>query len=285
MDPLPRALLGRESLGRWEGPTTQADGLTFLTLNISGPSVPRAHRLLDYLGALDTDVLVLTETRPMPGTNQLLDAFRAAGYGVTCVHPLSPRERGVAIVHRVGEVEQVPCSSIDLDHRLALVRLHLDSPVVLAGIYVPSRDSSPMKIERKHTFLEQSLKVLGSLGSHVILMGDFNVLHRTHVPKYSAFRSWEYDFLESLEELGFVDAHADLHPGVQAHSWVGRTGDGYRYDYAFVSASLQERVTRCDYISTSRDHGVSDHCGVLLGLRAPALLRGVSLSQQASLIA
>jgi exodeoxyribonuclease-3 len=259
--------------------------VTFLTLNISGPSIPRAHRLFDFLGKLDVDVFILTETRPMPGTQYLLDAFRSAGYATTCLNPNSRAERGVAVVHRVGMAEEVACPSVDLDHRLTLLRLHLESPVWLGGIYVPSRDSSPPKISRKRTFLSQTLEILAALESDVILMGDFNVVHRTHVPKYSSFRSWEYDYLERIHDLGLVDVFAKLHPGVQAHSWIGRTGDGYRYDYAFVSQSLEEQVVSCDYLPTSRETGVSDHAGVLMTIGSPAELRDVSLGRQQSLTA
>ena len=52
------------------------------------------------------------------------------------------------------------------------------------------------------------------------------------------FRSWEYDVLDSFAALGLADVFAELHPGVQAHSWIGRTGNGYRYDYVFVSRAL-----------------------------------------------
>ena len=99
-----------------------------------------------------------------------------------------------------------------------------------------------------------------------VVMGDFNVVSRDHVPRYPAFRSWEYEVLDEIGELGFVDVFARLHPGQQAHSWIGRTGDGYRYDYVFMSPDLAEAALDCEYVHDARDSRLSDHAGVLLTL-------------------
>ena len=117
-------------------------------------------------------------------------------------------------------------------------------------------------------FLEQLLEaVKASAGAgRVVLIGDLNIVGRDHEPRYSMFRSWEYDALDQLAALGLVDAFTELHPGVQAHSWIGRTGNGYRYDYAFVSHDLMGSVRRCDYLHEPRERGLSDHAALLLTL-------------------
>ena len=138
----------------------------------------------------------------------------------------------------------------DLSHRLVVEAVDLGDPLTLIAAYVPSRGASPGKIERKKRFLPQFLNVLEE-PAHLqgtIVMGDLNVVSYDHIPKYSVFRHWEYESLERIEELGFVDAFASLHPGEQAHSWIGRTGSGYRYDYAFVSPDLAASVIDCEYL-------------------------------------
>jgi exodeoxyribonuclease III len=37
-----------------------------------------------------------------------------------------------------------------------------------------------------------------------------------------------------------ADAFRHLHPHACEYSWVGRTGDGYRYDHAFCSQALRD---------------------------------------------
>ena len=135
-------------------------------------------------------------------------------------------------------------------------------------VLMPSRDASRAKIERKRRFLEQLVEaVRASAGAgRVVLIGDLNVVGRDHEPRYSMFRSWEYDALDRLVALGLVDVFAEVHPGVQAHSWIGRTGNGYRYDYAFVSHDLMGSVRRCDYLHEPRERGLSGHAALLLTL-------------------
>lgn len=247
-----------------------AQELRFLTLNISGPSVSRAERLLDYLAGLDADAMVLTETRATPGTAYLLDAYRSAGYHVLAPARLDPAERGVAIIHRLPVARLRPPVSIDLAHRLLVTRLDLDPPITLVGVYVPSRDASQEKIRRKQVFLQQMLTYLRAVSDQtVVVLGDFNIVSRCHEPRYSAFRSWEYDAFSEVDGCGLVDAFAAVHPGMHAYSWFGRTGDGYRYDYAFLGGPLVSRIRDCRYIDETRALRLSDHAGLLLTVAAP----------------
>jgi exodeoxyribonuclease-3 len=240
--------------------------LKLFTLNVSGPSLSRATRIVHFLSELDPDVIVLTETRDTPGTRHILDSYREAGYEVVAPSTIESGERGVAIVHRVKGEPGGGAVTVDLAHRLLIVRLALDVPVTMIGAYVPSRDASVAKITRKQTFLSQMVSLLKGLPDQecVILMGDFNVIGRSHEPKYSSFRSWEYESLVEIASCGLVDAFAELHPGVSAHSWFGRTGHGYRYDYGFLSQRWSTRLLHCAYVDEPRHQGLSDHSGLLM---------------------
>ena len=135
-------------------------------------------------------------------------------------------------------------------------------------VLMPSRDASRAKIARKRRFLKQLVEaVKNSAGSgRVVLIGDLNIVSRGHEPRYSMFRTWEYDALDQLAARGLVDVFTELHPGVQAHRWIGRTGNGYRYDYAFASRDLMGSVRGCDYLHEPRERGLSDHAALLLTL-------------------
>lgn len=238
------------------------------TLNIGGPSLARASGLAKYLLDQDLDVIVLTETRLNLGTAALVEAVCAAGYQASWPHPPSQGERGVALLWRSACTSTTSIGPVDLGHRLVVETLTFEAPLTLIATYVPSRDASPRKIVRKQRFLSELLRVLGDSAhlQRTVVMGDFNVVSRDHVPRYSAFRKWEYEVLDEIGELGFVDVFAKLHPGQQAHSWIGRTGDGYRYDYVFMSPDLVGSTVSCDYLHDARESGLSDHAGVLVGL-------------------
>lgn len=253
--------------------TGTAHQLRLFTMNISGPSLSRASVILGYLSDLDPDLLVLTETRGTPGTDHLLNSYRRAGYQVIAPVSLASAERGVAVVHRLQPAAQQAPVAVDLAHRLAAVHLGSERQVTLVGTYVPSRDASREKIERKQTFLAQMLGYLRALvrESDVILMGDFNVVDRSHQPRYPSFRAWEYDSFDHIATCELVDAFTELNPGVIAHTWIGRKGDGYRYDYAFVSRRLLGGLQTCDYIDEPRRLRLTDHAGQLLSIKVPGV--------------
>lgn len=247
--------------------------LRLFTLNIAGPSVERAERLTKYLVGVDADVLVLTETRDNAGTELLIANLAEAGYdGAQRWRRPPPNERGVVVLSRVRSSGFWPRASVELRHRLAYgsMRLGADCPMRVVAAYVPSRDASQPKIARKRTFLDQMLEVVELVAKNhhpVLLIGDLNIVSRAHEPRYAAFRSWEYAVFDRLAEIGLVDVFAELHPGVQAHSWVGRTGNGYRYDYVFASRLLIEGAGRCEYLHEPREQGLSDHAGLLIDVR------------------
>ena len=79
--------------------------------------------------------------------------------------------------------------------------------------------------------------------------------------------------LEALEAHGLVDAHERCSPGTQPYSWIGRTGDGYRYDYFHVGRDLADRITTCTYLHETRDQRLTDHAAVALELALDAVER------------
>jgi len=140
-------------------------------------------------------------------------------------------------------------------------------PVQLIGLYVPSRDGSPEKTARKRDFLASCRDGLNRMPSRTILMGDLNILEPDHQPHYPFFAPFEYSFYRCLlEEFGMVDAFRHLNPTLVEHSWVGRTGDGYRYDHIFCSRPLTEALTACDYVAEPRLSRLSDHSAMTVGL-------------------
>lgn len=240
------------------------------TLNIGGPSLERAGRIANYLLQQDLDVIVLTETRPNAGTAALVQALRAEGYEAAWPVPPTAGERGVALLCRAATTSMLTRRSVGYGHRLVMETVALPSPMRVIAAYVPSRDASPHKIARKRNFVHDLVDALREASNRhrAVLIGDFNVVSRDHVPRYSAFRGWEYELFDKINDLGFSDAFSLLHPGIQAYSWIGRTGGGYRYDYAFISDDIIETAIGCVYVHEVREERLSDHAGLLLTLAA-----------------
>jgi exodeoxyribonuclease-3 len=248
-------------------------GLSLLTFNIGNPSTQRARRQLDWLASRDEHVLVLTETKASLGCQLLADAFTAAGYSV--VHPTpEPREYGVMIASRVAAGPDAFADRLGyLPARAAAATLPTPAgPVRLIGLYVPSRDAGVEKTERKKKWLAACHAALATGPSQppTVLLGDLNILEPDHQPRYPFFAPFEYDFYRTLTtDHGMVDAYRHLHPDAAEYSWVGRTGDGYRYDHAFCSPALAGELAGCDYVHQPRHDRLSDHSALTVHFTLP----------------
>jgi exodeoxyribonuclease-3 len=252
--------------------------LSLLTVNIGAAGRERAEALLNWLAMRPEDVFLLTETSAGPGTDHLLGQFQAAGYAV--VHtPDNNRDRSTALVSRV-RLHPEPFqhfASASLPGRLAGTVLDTEPRIAVLSVYVPSRDRTLDKTEKKRGFIASLLARLDAmpdeLRGRLVIGGDYNVIGRDHRPLHPGFLEFEFGLLEALERHGFVDAQQHCAPGVQAHSWIGRTGDGYRYDYFHVGRELGRRIKACGYLHDTREQRLTDHAAVRLGLDVERVVR------------
>jgi exodeoxyribonuclease-3 len=248
--------------------------LSFLTFNIGNPSAERAGRQLAWLASRDEQVLVLTETKASAGCQLLADAFRAAGW--VTAFPAPDGDYGTMILSRIP-AKPVPFGDRIgyLSARAAAMTLDLPTgPLLVTGLYVPSRDASPDKTERKRRWLAACDTAIGG-DPPAVLLGDLNILEPGHQPHYPFFAPFEYDFYRALvTRHGMTDAFRHLYPGQDDYSWVGRTGDGYRYDHAFCDSTLRDYITACEYLHEPRRDRLSDHSALSLrlSLTPPELL-------------
>ena len=244
-------------------------GLSLLTLNIGSPSEERAHRQLAWLATRHEDVLVLTETRTSDGCKHLADAFRTAGYAVLYPRP-APAEYGVMVISKVPvQADPISRAVAYLPDRVAGVTIDTQAGQVrILGTYVPTRDATAEKTERKRRFLSEFNAALATglpTTTQTVLLGDLNVVEPDHDPAYTTFRWFEYDFYRGLTDRhGLVDAFRHLHPERVEHSWIGRTGDGYRYDHAHCTKELAEDLVECEYVHEPRTTRLTDHSGLSL---------------------
>lgn len=195
----------------------------------------------------------------------LADGLRASGYEVfgTC----AANDRGVMIAARRPVAEDASVKTeITLPSRTVHVTFDGEPTVNLLGIYIPSRDRSPAKVSRKADFIESLLAFLERLPvakrDALMIVGDFNVVSRQHEPSLRGYFDFEYELFEALEQFGFAAGH-ELRPGKAfPHSWIGRTGVGYLYDYVFAGRGLQQRIARCSYLHAPRTSRLTDHAAI-----------------------
>jgi exodeoxyribonuclease III len=237
--------------------------LKILTLNVCSPSRKRAERQLEWLGERPEQVFVLTEVSGGAGSELLGERLRDAGWSVHATPP-GERERGVMVGSRVVLSPDPHAPTAFLPERVQVVSI---ADVELIGVYAPSRDESPEKTARKRRFLAELLTAMGERRpTRSLLIGDLNVVERSHRRADRGFQDWEYELYEELPAIGWLDAYRTLHADRVELSWVDAEGHGYRFDHTFITADLRARLARCEYIHETRERELSDHSAMVIEL-------------------
>ncbi len=237
--------------------------------NIGNPSHDRAQKQAGWLKKRQEDVLVLTETKNSEGCLFLKDYFKSNGYDVI-FSDIVDKEYGTMIVSKYKLKESDFSKFIHfIPSRVASTVVSLPfGNIEIIGLYIPSRNSDIKKIRKKKKFVENIITVLNNnlTSDYRIVCGDFNILEPNHIPHYSVFKKWEYDFYNNLLDLQLKDVFRSLNPSLQEYSWVGRTGDGYRYDHCFASDNIINNVKKCFYLHEPREKRLSDHSALITKL-------------------
>lgn len=255
------------------------DLISILSMNIGNPSIERAKKQCAWLENRNEDIFILTETKASKGCEYISEYFSKFGCDLFTLnsgiqyevnYPISQtKDLGVMILSR----KPILKSTNHFSRTGAFYSRQTTSKIIVnnktidvIGLYVPSRDRSELKIARKKKFISGVLEYLNSGMNNTIIIGDFNILDRAHIPHYSTFFDWEYDFYDSIIEKGFLDAFRYCHPKSMEYSWVGRTNNGYRYDYCFISTDLKNRLRKCDFIHETRMNRLTDHSAIRVEL-------------------
>jgi exonuclease III len=248
------------------------DAARVLVFNAQHAAPARAHRQAEWVAAQEAaDLVVVTEVGSGPGGAALTTALAEHGYGsVIAPEPAAPDYRTV-LASRSAPLTPVPSGVSVLPHRAPAATVLIGGrPVLLLGLYVPSRGPRERRNEAKRAFqaaVSEALPPLvASFDGLVIAAGDLNVVEPDHVPHHAVYGAWEYDFYRSFAGAGLTDAFRALHPTAAGHSWIGRSGRGYRFDHVFVSARHGGRVRVCGYDHEPVERGLTDHAALTLAV-------------------
>lgn len=254
--------------------------ISCMSLNIGNPSLERAQRQCEWLVKRPEDVFVLTETKNSRGCKFIEEYFVQYGFDLFSFNSETKYEvnfpksetndLGVMIISKYPMdklYNYYPVQSVFYSRQTKVIIKKGECQLGIDGVYVPSRDRSEDKISRKKTFIDRLKKYIDNKDKKKsIIMGDFNIIERKHFPHYSTFYEWEYEFYDFIIEQGYIDAYKHYNGNKLEHSWVGRTKNGYRYDYCFVSKDLIENIVSCDFVHETREIKLTDHSAVTVKL-------------------
>lgn len=254
-----------------------ADAVRLLLFNAQHASADRSRRQAAWIaGHEHGDIVVLTEVSATEGGDALVTALADRGYATVIAPRPGTLDYRTIIACRTSDARQVPSPVAITPHRAPAARVTIGGngglEVGILGLYVPSRGPKDQRNVAKRAFQDSvatALPKLSSLfpGMPVIVAGDLNVIERGHQPPHKVFGEWEYSFYDSFQAAGLSDAFRHLHPDTAAHSWYGRSGNGFRFDHIHLTHVHATQIVTCDYDQEPRESGLSDHAAMTLNLR------------------
>lgn len=150
---------------------------------------------------------------------------------------------------------------------------------VLLNIYFPNGKRSKKRLNYKLDFYDEVLDYCQNMrekGKKVLVFGDYNTAHHPIDLKNpeankdtSGFLPVERDWLDKLEDNGYIDTYRYFYPDKETYSWWSyrtraRERDaGWRIDYHFISEELEDNLKNADILT---DVMGSDHCPVTVEL-------------------
>jgi exodeoxyribonuclease-3 len=246
------------------------------TWNVNSLRV-RLPQVLDWLSAMQPDVLALQETK-LPDPDFPETAFTDLGYQV--VYSGQRTYNGVAVIARTPARDAITDLPGLEDPQRRVLAVTVGSVRVI-NLYIPNGESvSSDKFQYKlnwlrslDLFLKQELKKY----SQVVVLGDFNIAPEAidvHDPKqwegHVLFSEQERSAFQAMLELGFVDCYRALNPTEKAYSWwdyrlnAYKRNLGLRIDHILASSAFAEHCTLCQVDKTPRGHErPSDHAPVV----------------------
>jgi len=176
---------------------------------------------------------------------------------------------------------------IDVWHGLGIKKFDREGRVlaaeypefVLLNIYFPNGKRSKERLNYKLNFYDTVLDYCEEMrdnGKKILIFGDYNTAHHEIDLKNpdanknnSGFLKIEREWLDKLEDHGYIDTYRYFYPEKETYSWWSyrtraRERDaGWRIDYHFISENLEDKLKSADILT---DVMGSDHCPVKVEL-------------------
>ncbi len=249
--------------------------MKIISYNVNGIRAALKKGFLDWLQVVNPDVICIQETKAHKEQLEV-SLFEEAGYPFH--YWFSAQKKGYSSVAVFCKVKPnhiaygTGIESMDFEGRN--LRVDFDD-ISIMSLYLPS-GTNIERLNFKFNYMDQFQEYITNLKQelpNLVFCGDYNICHEEidiHNPKMkgvSGFlpeeRAWMSDFINS----GFIDSFRFKNPERQEFSWWSYRANsrannkGWRLDYAMVSASLKNKISRA-YILPEAKH--SDHCPIVV---------------------
>ena len=229
--------------------------IRLLALNIRNGGTRQLPSLLMSIQAHNPEVLLLCEFHNSSISAEFRKKLSDIGFPFqVCSHD-KHRVNAILIASR-QQFEIHPHEYLCFDP-LRLFAVRFDR-FYLIGVHMPNLKA---KIPHWNALLRLASE---SQSEPWIFMGDFNTGKNPQDSEGYKFSC--ADYMEALENLGWVDAWRHFHPNTSEYSWYSYKLRGFRLDHAFLSPPLKPSLKNAFYDHAVREKKFSDHSALIIDL-------------------
>tara|TARA_R110002020_G_scaffold63170_2_gene168715 strand:+ start:80055 stop:80861 length:807 start_codon:yes stop_codon:yes gene_type:complete len=254
------------------------ENLKIVSYNVNGIRAALSKGFLEWLGAVDPDVLCLQEIKA--NQDQLdLDLFAAAGYPYHYWYSAQKKGySGVAVLCKERPDNVVFGTGLDyMDFEGRNLRVDFNG-ISIMSLYLPS-GTNLARLDHKLQYMADFQNYIDTLKverPNLVVCGDYNICHEAidiHDPirnqNVSGFLPVEREWIGNFIDSGFIDSFRHFNKEPHNYTWwsyranARNNNKGWRLDYGMVSRPLESRLKRSIILSEAKH---SDHCPILLEL-------------------
>ena len=235
--------------------------LRLLSWNILHGGGTRCEQILSTIEQHDPDIVTLQEFRHGQSKSVLLDGLKSLGLDtVYAPDTSSARENSLVIATSLPmQAKSYPDNTVPARAIEATIEVSPMIDINLIAVHFPQKKA---QIPLFNALLElpQSWR-----DGHSLLVGDFNC----GIPLVDSETKTFYatHMFQQLLSDGWYDAWRERHPQAREFTWVStRKANGFRYDHALASRTLNEMIVDVRYDHEAREQKASDHSLMLLDL-------------------
>jgi len=227
--------------------------MKILSWNILHGGGQRAHDILDAIEKEQADIVTLQEFRHGSSKDILLEGLAKMGLDEQYVpETTSARDNSLIIASSYNFQAQIFPKGEPIPARAVRAFFPDLNELNLVAVHLPQKKKQPPFL---HALIDLDKDFLAE---NSLIIGDMNV----GIPfEDSETKSFEHTFLfQQLLRDGWVDTWRSRNPKAKEYTWIStKQKNGFRYDHALASASLNIKTTDVKYNHDVRLSGVSDH--------------------------
>ena len=235
--------------------------MKILSWNILHGGGQRAQGILDAIENEQADIVTLQEFRHGSNKQIILDGLKEMGLHEQYVpETTSARDNSLMITSNTAFQAQPFPKEMPLPARAIRAFFPDFAELNLIAAHLPQKKKQPPFL---HALIDLDTFFLQK---NSMIIGDLNV----GIPfEDSETKSFEHTFLfQQLLRDGWIDSWRSRNKNRREFSWVStKHQNGFRYDHALASPSLNDKIKTVKYNHQVRLDGLSDHSMLLVEIK------------------